>query len=374
MKFDQYDKINLAVLLERFEMKTYKIAVIPGDGIGGEVIAEGKKVLSALTPKFSLQFEFTEYPWGSQYYFQNERMMPIDALDILKPFEAIYFGAVGVPEIKDYITLHGLILTLRRGFDQYVCQRPCYLYQGVASPLAGKKAGDIDLVVIRENTEGEYADVGGNIYAFTKEEVVVQAAVFTRHGIERIIRYAFELAQKRNKKRKVTSITKSNAQAHSMTLWDRVFEEVALDYPDIETESLLIDAACMDFIRQPESFDVVVASNLFGDILSEIGAIITGSIGLGASANINPERRFPSMFEPSHGSAPDIAGQGIANPLATILSAAMMLEHLGEEKAAKKVHQAVTQVLAQGKILTPDLKGEATTAEVGDAIVHSLTE
>ncbi|MFC2021091.1 tartrate dehydrogenase [Chloroflexota bacterium] len=355
-------------------MKSYKIAVIPGDGIGGEVIAEGEKVLRALAPKFGLHFEFTEFPWGSQYYFQNERMMPPDALDILKPFEAIYFGAVGVPEIEDHITLHGLILALRRGFDLYVCQRPSCLYQGVTSPLVGKKAGDIDLVVIRENTEGEYADVGGAVYARKEEEVVVQTAVFTRHGTERIIRYAFELAQKRNKKRKVTSITKSNAQRHSMSFWDRVFKEVALDYPDIETESLLIDAACMDFIRQPESFDVVVASNLFGDILSEIGAIVTGTIGLGASANIDPERRFPSMFEPSHGSAPDIAGQGIANPLATILSAAMMLEHLGEEKAAEKVHQAVTHVLAQGKVLTPDLKGEATTSEVGDAVVQHLTE
>ncbi|MFC1988941.1 isocitrate/isopropylmalate dehydrogenase family protein, partial [Chloroflexota bacterium] len=267
--------------------------------------------------------------------------------------------------------LHGLILALRRGFDQYVCQRPCYLYQGVTSPLIGKKAGDIDLVVIRENTEGEYADAGGNIYADKENEVAIQTAVFTRHGTERIMR---ELARKRNNKKKVSSITKSNAQRHSMTFWDRVFSEVTSDYPDIETESVLIDAACMDFVRQPESFDVVVSSNLFGDILSEIGAIVTGTIGLGPSANINPERIFPSMFEPSHGSAPDIAGRGIANPLATILSAAMMLEHFGEEKAAEKINQSVAQVLAQGKVLTPDLNGKATTSEVGEAVVRQLTE
>lgn len=355
-------------------MKSYKIAVIPGDGIGGEVIAEGEKVLRALSPKLGLHFEFTEYPWGSQYYFQNGRMMPLDALNILKSFDAIYFGAVGVPEIEDYITLHGLILALRKGFDQYVCQRPCYLYQGVTSPLVGRKAGDIDLVVIRENTEGEYADVGGNIYSNMKEEVAIQTAVFTRHGTERIIRYAFELARKRDKQKKVTSITKSNAQRYGMSFWDRVFREVASDYPDIKTESLLIDAACMDFIRRPESLDIVVASNLFGDILSDIGAIIAGTIGLGASANMNPERRFPSTFEPSHGSAPDIAGQGIANPLAAILSAAMMLDHLGEENASEKIRQAVTLVLARDKVLTPDLKGKATTSDVGDAVVHRLND
>ena len=353
-------------------MKTYKIAVIPGDGIGGEVISEGEKVLRALAPRFGLNFEFTEFPWGSQYYFQNGRMMAADALDVLKPFDAIFFGAVGVPEIEDHITLHGLLFPLRKGFDLYVNQRPCCLYAGVTSPLVGKKAGDIDLVVIRENTEGEYADIGGNLYAGREEEVVVQAALFTRHGTERIIRYSFELARKRNKKRKITSITKSNAQRHSMVFWDRVFYEVASDYPDIVAESLLVDAACMDFVRRPESFDVVVASNLFGDILSEIGSIVSGTIGLGASANIDPERRYPSVFEPSHGSAPDIAGKGIANPMATILSAAMMLDHLGEERAAGKIEKAVTSVLAQGKVLTPDLQGKATTSEVGDAVVQAL--
>jgi tartrate dehydrogenase/decarboxylase/D-malate dehydrogenase len=359
-------------MVRRIEVKSYKIAVIPGDGIGNEVIAEGIKVLQAMPKQFGLHFEFTQFPWGSAYYLQNGRMMPANGLDILKPFHAIYFGAVGVPEIKDYITLHGLILALRKGFDQYVCLRPCYLYEGVVSPLAGKKAGDIDLVVIRENTEGEYADIGGNLYPDKKDEVAIQTAVFTRHGTERIIRYAFDLARKRNKKRKVTSITKSNAQQYSMTFWDRIFLSVASDYADIKTESLLVDAACMDFVRRPESFDVVVASNLFGDILSDIGACITGSLGMGPSANIDPERRYPSMFEPSHGSAPDIAGKGIANPLATILSAGMMLDHLGEEAAAAKIRQAVAQVLADGKILTPDLKGHATTREVGNAIVDCL--
>ena len=351
---------------------TYNIAVIPGDGVGPEVVEEGLKVLRALEERFELSFRFQEFPWGSEHYMKSGRMMPPDALDTLRPFHAIYFGAVGHAEIQDHVTLNGLLLPMRRGFDQYVCQRPSVLYPGVISPLRGKEPGDIDMVVIRENSEGEYANVGGFQYQGFPQEVAVQTAVFTRHGIQRVVRYAFELARSRNKKWRLTSITKSNAQGYGMVLWDRVFQEVAADYPDIQTESLLIDAACMNFIRRPESFDVVVASNLFGDILTDIGAIITGSLGLAPSGNINPEKRFPSTFEPVHGSAPDIAGKGIVNPLAAILSAGMMLTHLGEEKAAEAVHNACIAALSRGQVLTPDLGGKATTAQVGDAVVRAV--
>ena len=354
-------------------MPTHNIAVIPGDGVGKEVVVEGLKVLEALEEHFDVRFQLAHFPWGSEYYMQHGQMMPDDALDQLRAFDAIFFGAVGHPEVQDHITLDGLLLPMRRGFDQYICLRPSVLYPGVESPLRGKKPGDIDMVVIRENTEGEYANVGGFQYRNTPQEVAIQTSVFTRHGCERTIRFAFDLARKRNKKSLVTSITKSNAQGYGMVLWDRTFEEVSQEYPDIETESLLIDAACMNFIRRPESFDVVVASNLFGDILTDIGAIITGSMGLAASGNINPEKRFPSMFEPVHGSAPDIAGQGIANPMAAILSIGMMLQHLGVEAAADAVHSAALSVLAEGEVRTPDLGGASGTKEVGDAIVKSLS-
>jgi tartrate dehydrogenase/decarboxylase/D-malate dehydrogenase len=353
-------------------MKTYRIGVIPGDGIGKEVIPEGKKVLEAIGKRFGLKFEFTDFPWGTEYYLSTGKMMPENGLDTLKSFDAILFGAVGDPKVPDHITLHGLILPIRRGFDQYACERPSYLYAGVPCPLVGKKPGEIDLIVIRENTEGEYAPIGGHVYLGTPEEVAVQTAVFTRRGCERVIRYAFELARKRNKKKLVTSVTKSNAQGFGMVLWDRTFREVAQSYPDIQTESLLVDAACMDFVRRPEHFDVVVASNLFGDILTDIGAIISGSMGLAPSANLNPERRFPSMFEPVHGSAPDIYGKGIANPLATILSTRMMLDFLGEGEAAQVIEDAVRKILAEEKIRTPDLGGKATTEEVGNAVVEQI--
>ena len=355
-------------------MAAYKIAVIPGDGVGPEVLAEGVKALKAVEGPFEIQLEFVEFPWGSAYYMQHGRMMAADGLEQLQGFDAVYFGAVGHPEIQDHITLNGLLLPMRRSFDQYVCLRPSVLYEGVTSPLRDKEPGDIDMVVIRENTEGEYANVGGFQYVDTPQEVAIQSAVFTRHGCERVIRYAFELARRRDKKRRVTSATKSNAQGYGMVLWDRTFQAVAGEYPDIETESLLIDAACMNFIRRPESFDVVVGSNLFGDILTDIGAIITGSMGLASSGNINPEKRYPSTFEPVHGSAPDIAGQGIANPLAAILSASMMLQHLGEDRAAEAVEQAALTTLAAGRGQTPDLGGSATTAEVGDNVLAALRQ
>ncbi len=353
-------------------MASHKLAVIRGDGIGIDVVEEGIKVLDAASKKHGVTLSYKEMPWGSDWYFEHGEMMPSDAIVTLADFDAIYLGAVGHPEIQDHVTLNGLLLPIRRAFDQYVCLRPSVLYLGTNSPLRGYGPGDIDMVVIRENTEGEYANVGGFLYKDFPEEIGVQSAVFTRHGCERVIRYAFELARKRGSKKRLASITKSNAQGYGMVVWDRAFEAVAGDYPDIEMESLLIDAACMEFIRRPDSFDVVVGSNLFGDILTDIGGIITGSIGLAASANIDPERRFPSMFEPVHGSAPDIAGKGIANPIATILSGAMMLDHLGEQAAAKAVETAALNAMAGGGPLTPDLGGEATTAEVGTAVAAAV--
>ena len=353
-------------------MGEHKVAVIRGDGIGVEVIEEGLKVLDAAGGSDGVTWRFTELPWGSERHIREGSMMPDDALEVLAGFDAIYLGAVGHPDIQDHVTLNGLLLPIRRTFDQYVCERPSVLYPGVSSPLKDKRPWDIDMVVIRENTEGEYANVGGFQYSGFPEEVGVQTGVFTRKGCERVIEYAFDLAGRRGRKKHVTSVTKSNAQGYGMIVWDRAFDAVAERYPDIETQSLLVDAACMDFVRRPESFDVVVASNLFGDILTDIGAIITGSMGLAASANLDPERRFPSMFEPVHGSAPDIAGRGVANPMAAVMSGAMMLRHLGEESAAEAVERATLTVLADGELLTPDLGGTATTSAVGDAIVEAL--
>src|SRR3954467_10628558 len=307
-------------------MKTFTIAVIAGDGVGAEVIPQTKRVLEKSGQKHSVTFVFQDFEWGSEHLFRWGHMMPAGAIDLLQPCDAILLGAVGHPDIPDHTTLNGLLLPIRRAFDQYANVRPAYLYPGVQSPLAKPKGGDIDFVVVRENTEGEYAQVGGFVYQMQPEEVALQTSVFTRRGIERIVRFAFELAVQRNKKKRVTSITKSNAQGFGMVLWDRAFQGVAAEFPDIETESLLVDAAAMNFIRRPESFDVVVASNLFGDILSDVSAIVAGSIGLAPSANLDPTRRFPSMFEPVHGSAPDIAGKGIVNPLAAIASVGMMLE------------------------------------------------
>ena len=350
-------------------MSHYNIAVISGDGVGPEVINEGKKALQALSAP---TFTFTDFGWSSDYYRQTGRFIPEGGLDEVANYDAIFFGAVGDAEIQDHITLNNLILPIRRRFDQYACVRPGYLYDGVQSPLAGKSGGDIDLVVLRENTEGEYADVGGRLYQRTNQEVAVQTAVFTRHGTERIIRYAFEEARRRQKKSKVTSITKSNAQGYSMVFWDEVFQEVEKDYPDIETESLLIDAAAMDFVRRPEDFDVVVASNLFGDILTDISAVIIGSMGLAPSANLNPSRQSPSMFEPVHGSAFELIGKGLVNPLATILAAAMMIEFLGESDAGALIRQAVADNIRENKIRTPDIGGASSTTEVGDDIVRRI--
>lgn len=349
-------------------MKTYRIAVIAGDGIGQEVIPAGIKVLEAAGARYGFAFAWTQFPWGSDYYFAHGAMMAAEGIEQLRPFDAIYLGAVGDPRLPDNVTLNGLLLPIRRAFDQYACVRPAVLYEGARSPLAGKQAGQIDFTVVRENTEGEYAQIGGHVYRGLPDEVAIQTAVFTRHGTERVIRFAFELARRRDKKRLLTSVSKANAQGYSMAFWDRVFAEVAAEYPDIRTESLLVDAACMDLVRRPESFDVLVASNLFGDILTDLSAIITGSLGLAPSANLNPERTAPSMFEPVHGSAPDIAGKGVANPLATILAGAMLLDHLGEAEAARQVEDAVKATLAAGITLTPDLGGSAKTVEVSEAV------
>ena len=353
-------------------MSKHKIAVIRGDGIGVEVVGEALKVLRAAGSKFSIDWTFDELPWSSAYYDDHGQMMPDDGVDQLRGYDAIFLGAVGRPDIQDHITLNGLLLPIRRTFDQYVCERPSVLYPGVTSPLAGKKPYDIDMVVIRENTEGEYANMGGFLYEGNPNEVAIQTSAFTRRGCERIIRYSFDLARRRNKNNHVTSITKSNALGYGMVLWDRTFAEVAEEYPDITTNSLLIDAACMDFIRRPEAFDVVVASNLFGDILTDIGAVVAGSVGLASSANFDPTRANPSMFEPTHGSAPDIAGQGLANPMAQILTSVMMVRHLGEDEAADAIEESVKSVLALGEILTPDLGGSASTGSVGDAIAGNI--
>jgi tartrate dehydrogenase/decarboxylase/D-malate dehydrogenase len=352
--------------------KRFSIALIPGDGIGREVTPLAFEIAAYAASRSQTALESTCYDWGSDYYFQHGHMMPPDALEILARHDAILLGAVGNPGIPDHVTLNGLLLPIRRAFDQFANVRPAVLYEGVCSPLRSLRPGQIDLVIVRENTEGEYAQVGGFVHERHASEVAVQAAVFTRQGVERIIRFAFELARKRNQKRKVTSVTKSNAQGFSMVLWDRTFQQVASQFPDIETESLLVDAAAMNFITRPQSFDVVVASNLFGDILSDLSAAISGSIGLAASANLDPTRRFPSMFEPVHGSAPDIAGKGIANPLAAILSAGMMLEHLGLPEAARRMETAVRAVLADGRVRTPDLGGKSTTSEMAAAVRERL--
>ena len=347
--------------------------MIRGDGIGVEVVEEGLKVLLAVDDRAALGLEFTEFPWGSDYYLEHGAMMPADALETLAGFDAIFLGAVGHPEIHDHVTLNELLLPIRRRFDQYVCLRPNTLFSGMESPLKDAEPGKIDITLVRENTEGEYANVGGIQFENQSSEMGVQAGVFTRHGCERVIRYAFDLARSRGSKKPVTSITKSNAQGYGMVVWDRAFERVAAEYPDIPTRSLLVDAAAMEFVRRPESFDVVVASNLFGDILSDLAAIITGSIGLAASGNINSTGKCPSMFEPVHGSAPDIAGKGLANPMAAILSAAMMLDHLGQVVEADSIRNAVLAVVEQGAVLPPDMGGTASTSQSGDAIVAALS-
>lgn len=352
-------------------MKRFDIAVIAGDGIGPEVIAEGKKVFSGISQmdgNFSVSFE--DFPWGCEYYLKTGEMMPEDGLDRLKKFDAIYLGAVGYPGVPDHISLGDLLLRIRRGFDEYINLRPVRLLKGAPCPLADVSADDINMVVVRENSEGEYANVGAHLYAGTEREVALQTGVFSRHGCERVIRYAYELA--RREKRSLTSISKGNALHYSMVFWDEIFVEIGKEYPDVETHSLLVDAASMFFVKDPGRFEIVVTSNLFGDILTDLGAAIAGGMGLAAGANLNPERKYPSMFEPIHGSAPDIAGQGAANPLASIWSVSQMLEFLGEEIWAERLLAAIETLLVERKTLTPDLGGCAKTSEIGDAVLEIL--
>jgi tartrate dehydrogenase/decarboxylase/D-malate dehydrogenase len=352
-------------------VREYSIAVIPGDGIGNEVVPEALRVLDAageITAAYRLRCE--PFPWGCEHYLKHGEMMPANGLDLLRPFHAIFFGAVGFPTVPDHVSLRGLRLPICQGFEQYVCYRPSVLLAGVKSPLAGKGPGEIDFVVVRENTEGEYAGAGGRSHQGLPIEVAVQTAVFTRVGTERVVRYAFELARRR--RGRLVSATKSNAQQHALTLWDEVAEAVGREFPDVAMERVLIDALAARFVLAPESLDVVVASNLFGDILTDLGAAICGSMGLAPSGNINPERKYPSMFEPVHGSAPDIVGKGVANPVGQILSGAMMLEFLGEKQAAGLVGAAVRAVLAEGRALTPDLGGTARTSDVTAAVLAKM--
>jgi tartrate dehydrogenase/decarboxylase / D-malate dehydrogenase len=351
-------------------MPASRIAVIGGDGIGPEVIDQAIRVADAALKTEGTAYTWNRLPWGSAFYKKTGHIVPDDGWDLLRQHDAILLGAVGAPDVPDTVTVHGLLLPMRRKFDLYVNLRPAYLFEGVQSPLRDKAPGSIDMLVYRENTEGEYAPIGGRLYVGTPHETAVQTSVFTRRGCERIMRAAF--AGARTRRKQLTSITKSNAQVHSMGLWDEVFRDVTREFPDIEARSLLVDAAAMDFVRKPEVFDVLVASNLFGDILTDLSAIVTGSVGLAASANINPERAYPSMFEPVHGSAPDIAGKGIANPLAAILSVKLLLDHLGQTRSGTALQNAVSQVLKVGKVRTPDLGGSASTMAMGDAVIAAL--
>lgn len=355
------------------KMRTYKIAVIAGDGIGPEVINEGVKVLQNLTQfTHSFQVEFAFFPWGCEYYLKHGKMMDENGLEQLQDFDAIYLGAIGFPGVPDHISLWDLLLKIRKGFDQYVNLRPIKLLKGVESPLKDKQKQAIDMLVIRENSEGEYAGAGERLFAGKPEEVVLQTGVFSRKGTERIIRYAFEVARASGKS--LTSISKANALNYSMVFWDEVFAEIGEEYPDVPTASYLVDAASMFFILDPQRFEIVVTSNLFGDILTDLGAALVGGLGLAAGANIDPEKRYPSMFEPVHGSAPDIAGKGIANPLAAIWSISQMLDFFGYEQYGQMVIKAIEQVLTEKRILTPDLGGTASTQEVGDAILEKLKD
>lgn len=348
-------------------MSHYRIAVLPGDGIGKEVVPEGVRVLDAVGRRIGVTFTWTQFDWNCETYLKTGRMMPDNALDILARFDAIYLGAVGFPGVPDHVSLWGMLIPIRRGFDQYANIRPCRVMPGLASPLAKADVQKIDFWVVRENVEGEYSQIGGTIFEGTDRETVVQESVFTRKGVDRIINYAFELAQRRGLK-KVTSATKSNGIAITMPFWDKRFEEIAARYPLIASDKFHIDILTAHFVQHPDWFDVVVGSNLFGDILSDLGPAICGSIGIAPSANLNPEKIYPSMFEPVHGSAPDIAGRGIANPIGQIWAGAMMLDHLGHPDGHDLIVSAIERVLGDKGPKTPDMGGKATTIDLGRAI------
>ena len=351
-------------------MKTHRIAVIAGDGIGKEVVPEGLRVLEAAGRKFGVAFQWDQYPWSCGYYAEHGRMMPDDGLDQIRGHDAIFLGAVGFPDVPDHVSLWGLLIPIRREFDQYANVRPVRLMPGIRSPLAGRKIGDIDFIVVRENTEGEYSSIGGRIYQGSAREMAIQQTIFTRVGTDRILKYAFEIARKRPKKH-VTSATKSNGISITMPYWDERFRAMAKNYSDIRTDQFHIDILTAHFVQHPDWFDVVVGSNLFGDILSDLGPACTGTIGIAPSSNLNPERKFPSMFEPVHGSAPDIYGKNIANPIGQIWSGALMLDHLGHPDAADAVVRAIEKVLGEGP-RTPDIGGQASTQDLGKAVAEAI--
>lgn len=352
-------------------MKSYNIAVVEGDGIGREVVPEGIRVLDAAARRGGFSFSWQHFDWSCETYLKTGRMMPQDGLEQLRPFDAIYLGAIGYPGVPDHISLWGLLIPIRRGFKEYVNLRPVRLLQGITTPLAGRKAGDIDFVIVRENSEGEYSEVGGRVNRNTESDMAIQEVIFTRHAVDRIIRYAFELA--RTRKKHVTSATKSNGIVYAMPFWDERFAAISKEYPDVKADQFHIDILTAHFVAHPDWFDVVVGSNLFGDILSDLGAAVVGSMGLAPSANLNPEREYPSLFEPVHGSAPDIAGKGIANPIAQIWSGAMMLDHLGEKLAANAVEEAIFRVLAASFVRTQDIGGSASTRDMGEAIAAEVS-
>jgi tartrate dehydrogenase/decarboxylase / D-malate dehydrogenase len=353
-------------------MKKHRIAVIPGDGIGKEVVPEGLRVLDAAASKFNIQFDCKHFDWSCDYYLKHGSMMPADWKDQVGKHDAIFFGAVGWPaKVPDHISLWGSLIKFRREFDQYVNLRPVRLFRGVPSPLANRAPGEIDFWVVRENSEGEYSSIGGRVFSSTEREVVVQQSIFTQKGVDRLLKFAFELAQRRPK-RHLTSATKSNGISISMPFWDERVEQMSTQFPDVKVDKYHIDILCAHFVQHPDWFDVVAASNLFGDILSDLGPACTGTIGIAPSANLNPERKFPSLFEPVHGSAPDIYGRGIANPIGQIWSGAMMLDHLGYPQAAAAVMRAIEAVLAEGP-RTPDMGGKATTVDVGKAVASAVT-
>jgi tartrate dehydrogenase/decarboxylase/D-malate dehydrogenase len=352
-------------------MTLYNVAVIPGDGIGLEVVPEGIRVLEAAGHRFDIDFNWQTLPWGCENYNRTGRFMPEDGIEQLKEFEAIFLGAVGFPGVPDHLSLWELLIPIRRELEQYVNLRPVRMLKGMDTPLKNRGPEDIDFVIVRENNEGEYSQIGGRLYSGTESEVVVQESVFTRKGVDRVMRFAFELARSREAKH-LTSATKSNGIIHTMPYWDERFMEVGRDFPDVKTDQYHIDILTANFVLHPDWFDVVVGSNLFGDILSDLGPAVAGTIGVAPSANLNPERKYPSMFEPVHGSAPDIAGKGIANPIAQITSGAMMLVHLGHPEAAAAVERAVETALEDPSLRTPDMGGRATTTEMGAAIAEAV--
>ena len=351
-------------------MKKFRIAVIPGDGIGKEVVPEGMRVLEVVGKKYGINFEWDEFPWSCETYLKTGRMMPEDGLATIRNHDAIFLGAVGFPGVPDHVSLWGLLIPIRRHFQQYANVRPVRLMPGIPCPLAGRKPGEIDMVVVRENNEGEYSSIGGRLHEGTDHEMAMQESVFTRRGVDRILKYAFEIAKGRPKKH-VTSATKSNGIAITMPFWDERFRAMGANYPEVKTDQYHIDILCAQFVRNPHWFDVVVGSNLFGDILSDLGPACTGTIAIAPSANLNPEHEYPSMFEPVHGSAPDIYGQGIANPIGQIWAGAMMLDHLGCPEAGAAVVAAIERALA-GSVKTPDMGGKARTVDLGKAIAAEI--